>query len=136
MMISIVVAAAFIVYAYSSGLLGSLQGAQPQQPFVNHITLEYYDWTTLGTLKISLRNTGTGRTILADIFVNATAITSWTGTCTTYKTSSLTPQSTCTAVLTISKTPTSGFSYVLKLVTKDGSIFTYNLIAGKSGTPT
>ena len=63
-MVMIVMAGAIIVYVYSSGMLGSLQGAQPQQgQYTNQIALEYYDWTrtlspTLQTLKLTLRNVG------------------------------------------------------------------------------
>lgn len=149
LMISIVVAAAFVIYVYSSGLLGSLQGAQPQQLYTNQITLEFYNWPNLGstypnnmhTLTLNLRNTGSGRAVLADFFVNGTAVTlsSTTGTCFTYTTTTtfLPPGSTCVAVLTIPQATsiTAGYAYSLRLVTRDGSVFTYTLIAGQSGTP-
>ena len=146
MMIAIVVAAALVLYAYSSGLLGSLQGPQSQYPYTNQITLEYYNWPSNGAnplhnLTLDLRNTGSGRTILSDFFVNGIAATlaSNQGSCFTYTatTTYLPPTSTCVAILTIptSVTITSGYAYSVKLVTRDGSTFTYTLIAGQSGTP-
>jgi hypothetical protein len=149
LMISIVVAAAFVIYVYSSGVLGSLQGAQPQQPYTNQITLEYYSWpnssrtypNNMHTLTLNFRNTGTGRAILADFFVNGTAVTlsSTTGSCFTYTRTNtfLPPGSTCVAVLTIDPSIriTAGYAYAVRLVTRDGSVFTYTLTAGQSGTP-
>jgi hypothetical protein len=150
LMISIVVAAAFVIYVYSSGVLGSLQGAQPQQPYTNQITLEYYSWpnsspftypNNMHTLTLNFRNTGTGRAVLADFFVNGTAATlsSTTGSCFTYTTTTtfLLPGATCVAVLTIPSGVriTAGYAYSVRLVTRDGSVFTYTLIAGQSGTP-
>jgi len=149
LMISIVVAAAFVIYVYSSGVLGSLQGAQPQQPYTNQITLEYYSWpnssstypNNMHNLTLQFRNTGTGRAILADFFVNGTAVTlsGTTGTCFTYTTTTtfLPPGSTCVAVLTIPSTTIirAGYAYSVRLVTRDGAVFTYTLTAGQSGTP-
>jgi hypothetical protein len=143
MMIAIVVAATFVVYAYSSGLLGSLQGAQPQRLYTNQITLEYYNWPSndLHNLTLFLRNTGSGRAILADFFVNGTSVTlvSNKGNCFTYTATNtfLPPTSSCVAILTIpiSVKITAGYAYSVRLVTRDGSVFTYTLIAGQSGTP-
>jgi hypothetical protein len=143
MMIAIVLAAALVIYSYSSGLLGSLQGAQPQQPYTNQITLEYYNWpsSNMHNLTLYLRNTGTGRAILADFFVNGTSVTlvSNKGSCFTYTATNtfLPPSSPCVAILTIpsSVTITAGYAYSVRLVTRDGSAFTYTLIAGQSGTP-
>lgn len=143
MMIAIVLAAAVVIYSYSSGLLGSLQGAQPQQPYNNQITLEYYNWpsSNLHNLTLYLRNTGTGRSILADFFVNGTAVTlvSNKGSCFTYTaaTTFLPPTSTCVAILTIpgSVKITAGYAYSVRVATRDGSVFTYTLIAGQSGAP-
>jgi hypothetical protein len=148
MMIAIVLAATLVLYTYSSGLLGSLQGAQPQQPYANQIALEFYNWPNTGaypnnmhTLTLNFRNTGSGRAILADFFVNGTAVTlsSSTGSCFTYTAANtfLPPGSTCVAVLTIDSGTriTEGYAYSVRIATRDGSIFTYTLIAGQSGTP-
>jgi archaellum component FlaG (FlaF/FlaG flagellin family) len=147
LMIAIVMAGAVIVYVYSSGLLGSLMGAQPQQPYTNQITLEYYSWpnssktspNNMHNLTLYFRNTGSGRAVLADFFVNGTAATLTSGSCTTYTATNtyLLPGGTCVAVLTIPTglTIAKGYAYSVRLVTRDGSVFSYTLIAGQSGTP-
>ena len=143
MMIAIVVSAGMVMYVYSSGLLGSLQGAKPQSPYTNQISLEYYNWPTsnLHNLTLYVRNTGMGRAVLADFYVNGTfaTLSSSKGSCFTYTatTTFLAPSSTCVAVLTIQSgvTITAGYAYSVRLVTTDGSVFTYTLTAGKSGTP-
>jgi flagellin-like protein len=141
-LILIVIAGAAIVYVYSSGTMGRLQGSQPQQPYANQIVLEYYNWNNNSTnqmthLTLYLRNAGSGRGLLGDFFVNATLVT-LTGSCTTYTTTPLLPGNTCTAILSVSaipKAPIAGYAYAVRLVTKDGSVFSYNLIAGQSGAP-
>jgi flagellin-like protein len=142
-MILIVITGSIIVYVYSSGMLGSLQGAQPQTQYSNQIALEYYDWTTalsptLQRLKLTLRNVGSGRGILAAFYVgNGTTITTnllptLSGNCTTVTTTALKPQAICIANLTIPITITRGAAYNVKIVTKDGSVFSYSCIAGQS----
>jgi hypothetical protein len=90
LLITIAVAASIIIYIYSSGLLGSLQGARPQQPYANQITLEYYDWSSsssngncyspdLHKLCLTLRNVGAGIAVLADFFVAGVKVTLDTG---------------------------------------------------------
>ena len=92
MLISITVAATFVIYVYSSNLLGSLTGAQPQSgQYSNQITLEYYDWTNTGSsgslcnlnratpdctkLKLTIRNVGSGLANIAAYYVSGTQIT-------------------------------------------------------------
>jgi hypothetical protein len=150
-LISIVVAASIIIYVYSSGLLGSLQGARPQQPYTNQLTLEYYDWTTntncgpgkdstLQTLCLTLRNAGSGFAVLADFFVAGVKVTApIKGSCAAYTAKSLLPQSasggtqsSCTAVLVIANpTIVNGVAYSVRVVTVDGSVFSYSCIAGQ-----
>jgi len=144
LLILITIAGGIIVYVYSSGMLGSLQGAQPQQQYVNKISLEYYNWTskvspTLQIVKIILRNVGSGRGTLAAFYVgNSTAsiavnLNSTLGsTCTTAN--PLNPQVSCLAVLSIpiSFKVTPNTAYTVKVVTKDGAIFPFSCIAGQS----
>ena len=168
LLILITVAGATILYVYSSGLLGSLQGAQPQKSYAQVITVEYYDWTaagngndlTLHTLKIAIRNVGSGIAVLSEFFVAGVKITApITGTCAAYTVSQTTtsitvvgmttatiannggllPQgpSSCIAILTIPNTGVTttinnGVAYPVRVVTADGSVFAYSLIAGLS----
>jgi hypothetical protein len=169
LLILITVAGTIILYVYSSGLLGSLQGAQPQKPYSQMISVEYYDWTTTASgasdptlhyLKIAIRNVGSGIAVLSEFFVAGVKITApIAGTCAAYtvsqttaaitvvgmttatitNTGGLLPRgpSSCTAILTIpntgvTQTITSGAAYPVKVVTADGSVFSYSLVAGLS----
>jgi flagellin-like protein len=152
--ISIVIAAGILIYVYSSGLLGPLQGARPQQgAYTNQLTLEFYDWTvvqdqTLHTVKLTLRNVGTGLPIIAAFYVNGIAATATgctvaslttSGTITSTTTNVVTtllPQNSCTVTLTIPSsgslaTITPGAAYSIRVATKDGGVFTYSCIAGQ-----
>lgn len=139
-LVSIVVAGGIIVYVYSSGLLGSLLGAGPQQgQYTNQITLEFYDWTSCtspcstSTLTLTLRNVGSGRAVLAAFYVEGKAVQLKVGggsTC-TVTTSTLLPRYSCAAVLDISFQATAGVAYIVKVVTSDGGVFSYSCIAGQ-----
>jgi hypothetical protein len=145
LLITIAVAASIIIYIYSSGLLGSLQGAGPQQgQYTNQIVLEYYDWSKLSQLVITLRNVGSGIAVFAAFYVSGTSVEPATGsTCfaigaTVSFTSSvatittLNPSFSCKAVLNVPFTVTSGLAYIVKVATRDGGVFSFSCIAGKS----
>jgi flagellin-like protein len=139
-MILIVMAGAIIVYVYSSGMLGSLQGAQPQQSYTDHISLEYYDWTKLTTLNITVRNTGTSVLTMVDFFVgnstwnfnlnpsNSSRVVFGSG-CNS-PAGQLNPQSVCKIALKNIPTLTRGSGYFVKIITRTGAAFSYTLIAG------
>lgn len=144
LLITITVAASIIFYVYSSGLLGSLTGAQPQSgQYSNQITLEYYDWTSLNSLKLTVRNVGSGFAKISAYYVNGVKVAPSPGGCTTVST--LYPQtstltSSCTVTLTISGSPPrlggqtvlTGVAYLVKIATTDGGLFSYSCIAGQS----
>ncbi len=135
LLITITVAASIIFYVYSSGLLGSLTGAQPQSgQYSNQITLEYYDWRTLTSLNLTVRNVGSGLTNIAAYYVNGIKVTA-SGACTT--TTTLQPQKSCTVKLTIpgvlnGQTVLAGVAYAVKVATKDGGVFAYSCVAGQT----
>jgi hypothetical protein len=149
-LISIAIAASIIIYVYSSGLLGSLQGAQPQTgQYSNQIALEFYDWTasgtgdgTLHTLQLTFRNVGSGLAVFAAFYINgngtAAALKMPGSTCTTITNgNTMTPQSTCKAILAIQPKfkITAGVAYSVRVTTTNGGVFTYSCIAGQnSGT--
>lgn len=134
LLITITVAASIILYVYSSGLLGSLTGAQPQSgQYANQITLEFYDWTTLTSLNLTVRNVGSGLANIAAYYVNGVKVSA-SGACTS--TTTLQPQKSCTVKLTIpvslnGQTILSGVSYLVKVATKDGGAFAYTCVAGQ-----
>jgi flagellin-like protein len=133
LLITITVSAATIFYLYSSNLLGSLTGAQPQSgQYSNQITLEYYDWTTLTALILTVRNVGSGLANIAAYYVNGLKVTA-TGPCTS--TATLKPQQSCQVTLTIpavlGQTILSGVAYSVRVVTNNGGVFSYSCIAGQ-----
>ena len=88
LLIVITVAASVLLYAYVSGLMGRLQGVAVQQQYIEEVTLEYYDWTTitngqLSPLKLTLRNVGVAQVTMSDFFIagvkNTTALTFGSG---------------------------------------------------------
>jgi flagellin-like protein len=131
LLITITVSAATIFYLYSSNLLGSLTGAQPQSgQYSNQITLEYYDWTKLTNLTLTVRNVGSGLANIAAYYVNGIKYTPTGGTCTS--TATLQPQQSCKVTLTIAAgSALSGVAYSVRVVTKDGGVFSYSCIAGQ-----
>ena len=90
--------------------------------------------------------------MIADYFVNGTTVTTVTYTCAsstfaitsttgaTTRNLQLMPGNSCTATLTVPTTVSTkaiiGYAYVVKIVTTNGSVFTFSVIAGQSGTPT
>jgi flagellin-like protein len=138
LLIVITVAASILMYTYASGLMGQLQGVKLQQQYLEHLTLEYYDWTVTGpsgTLKLIIRNVGSAVINIGagSWYINGVKQTEsgCTGT--------LAPQTgACTATIT----PTGsilpiqkGVAYAIKVVTQDGSLSSYSCIAGQFGSP-
>lgn len=132
LLIVITVAASILMYAYVSGLMGRLQGVRVQQPYLEHLALEYYDWTTTSTLKLTLRNVGSAVINIGngDWYINGVKQTQ--SGCSGY----LAPQ---TGVCTATITPTgsilpilNGQVYSVIVATPDGAISPYSCIAGQS----
>jgi flagellin-like protein len=133
LLIVITVAAAVLMYAYSSGLMGQLQGVAVQQPYLEQVSLDYYDWTALTTLKLTVRNVGAAKVTMADFFVagmrNTTALTFGSG-CNSPR-GVLAVQSACVVTFPVpSGFATPGVAYSVKIVAKDGAVFSYSCIAG------
>ena len=138
MMVAITIAAALLIYVYSSGLLGTLQGAQPQQPYAGQVALEYYDWTDTAKLNMTVRNVGASviNVIKSDWFINGVKQYATIGTCTTGSSpTALLPQGSCKVDITIAAgqpTVVTGVLYTVKMATIAGNVFSYSCIAGRS----
>jgi FlaG/FlaF family flagellin (archaellin) len=126
LLIAIAVAAAVLLYVFSIGLLGSLQGSGGQQT-KEQLILEAYNWSTITSLQLSVRNVGTAAVVVGDIFVGGVSVGASGST--TIGIQSMTVLS-VTPPLTISATP--GVAYVIKVVTIDGAVFSYSAIAGQA----
>jgi len=136
LLLMMVVAAGVSYYVYSTNLLGSLEGANGPVTLDN-LRIEAYNWASLGSLTLNVRNIGT--TVLnlgtADWFVGgvrmSVTITNPTGgTCTTN--TAVGPATLCVVTATISGlTVSSGIVYVVKIVLRDSAIFSISAIAGQ-----
>lgn len=135
LMIMITVSAALLLYGYSSGVFGRLQGRSGNQPYTQGIALEYYDWSTLSSLSLKVRNIGATNVNLqnADYFVNGLMTTASVGTCaSSSSTAKVVPQDSCPVTLTVSAfTPSNGIAYVVKIITPEGAVFSYSCVAGQ-----
>jgi hypothetical protein len=126
MLITISVVAGVSFYIYSTKLLGSLEGANAPVTMDN-LKIEAYDWQTITSLVLNVRNTGTDVLTMssAQWFVGGVMETPPSG-CST----NLSPGVLCVATITVS-----GFSpgivYVVKIVLSDGAIFGTSAIAGQ-----
>jgi hypothetical protein len=131
MIIAITIAGGVILYAYSSGLLGTLQGANPPQPYKHRLALEYYDWSPTTNLNLTLRNVGVAEALLADFFVDGVLATaSFDSGC---PAGVLSVQGSCRVTLSGFGTVVTGVGYLVKVVTVDGAIFSFTLVAGRIG---
>ena len=133
LMITLAVTAGVVVYVYSSGLIGTLYGAKVQQPYEEHLSLDYYAWTLRsnnGTVTLTLRNTGSAQVTLADFFIAGNAITNPTVGCSNKL---VQVNSACLITLQYSGLQfTQGISYNVEAVSIDGAIFSFACIAGTS----
>lgn len=130
-LLMIVVTAGVLFYSYSSNLLGRLQGANPPVTMDN-LRIEAYNWQSLGTLVLNVRNVGANVLTMS----NAQSSAQWfvAGVLQTQSgcSGTLSPGVSCAATITITGvTVSNGFVYVVKVVLSDGAIFSASAIAGE-----
>lgn len=143
LLIAIAMAAAVLLYVFSIGLMGSLQGSGGQQ-IKQQLIMGAYNWNTpTGPLTLSMRNVGTAGAIVGDVLVNGVAqsvTVGGTGTGCNSPTNAIPVQTACTITITTfatgtfgsSQSATSRVAYPVKVVSKDGGVFSYSAIAGRS----
>ena len=144
MLIVITVAASLLLYAWVSGLMGRLQGAAQTQPYLEQVSLDYYDWSGTGTcskslttLCLTLRNVGAAKVTMSDFFIagarNTTDLSFGTG-CNSPQ-GVLNVQGTCIVTFPVpsSLSASSGMAYTIKIATRDGAIFSFSCIVGQAG---
>jgi len=133
LLIAIAVAAAILLYVFAIGLLGSLGSGGGQQTKEQVIMESYNFLTSGGPVTITVRNVGPSAVNIggADFFINGVKAT-MTGGCAG---ATLTPTQSCGASLALGggSTLVSGAAYPLKIVTPDGGVFSYSVVAGGSG---
>ena len=142
LLIAISVAAGVLVYDFTMGLASSLTSGGNGHQITEQLTLEAYDFRT-STLTMYLQNTGPGNVTVpaSSVYYDGSLVT---GTITFASTSG----SSCTVHATpkevvcspqgsfsvaFAPTPaTTGVSYTAKLVTSDGGIFSFDVVAGQA----
>lgn len=146
LLIAIAVAAAVLLYVFSIGLMGSLQGGGGQQ-VKQQLIMAAYNWggSPPTTLTLTMRNVGTAGVTVGDVFVNGvlqTYAVGGAGTGCNSPSNAVPVQTSCTITIqsyaagtfTASGTqsPTSGVAYPLKVVSIDGGVFSYSAVAGQA----
>ena len=128
LMIAIAVASGTLVYVWSMGIVGTLQSSGGQQT-KQQLIMEAYKAT--GTAKsslwtLNLRNPGSATLTVAAVYVSGES-------CTLPATSfTLGPSGAGQLVVTINSDLVQGVGYPVKIVTVDGAVFTFTVIAGRS----
>ena len=137
LLVCITVSAATLFAAYASGLMGEILNPKTSEPYTEQLTLEDYTWldcpsgSTCSGLSQSptliIRNDGAATITFGDFFINGMSTT--VSGC-----ASLQVQSTCTITFPIPSglTVTLGIAYTVKFVAKDGTLFTFSIIAGSN----
>jgi len=134
LMIALAVTGGILVYVYSSGLIGSLQGSKAQQPYLEQITLDYYSWNLANSiLNLTFRNTGSAQVTLADFFIAGNLIPPDLSNCSGGSLNVNSPAPFCRVALDYSSQGSSfiqGVAYNLRVVTMSGAVFNFACIAG------
>jgi len=139
LLIAIAIAAGVLLYVFSMGLIGSLQGSGGQQT-KDQIIMEAYQWPAGTTLTLNLRNTGATTVDLtkADYYVGGVAMALPTYTMNTNNpagcaSATFAPGCGASAAITVSGlTPSSGVAYVVKIGLTDGGVMSYSAVYGTS----
>ena len=136
LLIAIAIAAGVLLYVFSIGLIGSLQGSGGQQT-KDQVIMEAYQWPAGTVLTMNLRNTGATTLDMtkATFYVGGTGQTyvAMTGLSTGCSAASFAPGCSGAEPLTIAGfTPTSGVAYVIKIGLVDGGIMSYSAVYGQS----
>ena len=129
LLIAIAVAAAILLYVFAIGLLGSLGSGGGQQT-KEQVIMEAYSFTG-ASLSVTMRNVGPSAVNIggADFFINGVKGV-MSGVCAGL---TLTPTQSCSASVTYTGSSlVSGAAYPFKVVTPDGGIFSFSVIAGGS----
>ena len=140
LLIAIAIAAGVLLYVFSIGLIGSLQGSGGQQ-VKDQVIMEAYNWATSGSLVLNLRNTGstTVNLAIADWYLGGIQLTtpgsatSCSATPTGNAYGNVVPQGSCVVTLTATAASySSGVAYVVKLSLADGGVMSFSAIDGSA----
>jgi len=134
LLIAIAIAAGVLLYVFSMGLIGSLQGSAGTQ-MKDNVIVEAYRWTSPTPLVLNLRNAG-GSTLdltKANYYVGGVQMVNPTHTGATCTPTAFSPGMACAASVPIAGlTPTSGVAYVVKIGFADGGITSSSAVYGNA----
>lgn len=133
LMITITVSAFTGFYLYTVGLFGRLQGAQPQQVYVDKIAFEFYDWTNPAQLKVEIRNVGSSNIIIKAVYIASDNITTWDNPPYTCNNGNLPVEASCLVQLTAPSGLTVGIAYSVVFATARGGQMRLSATVGQSG---
>ena len=129
LLIAITVAAGVIVYVFVTGLSSNLTKSGGGQ-VTEQVIMTSYNFPTSGSLTVYFQNTGSSSISISQTFFDGTPISP------AYSVSNpIAAQQdfSFTIAVTSLGTVTSGTGYTIKIVTADGGIFPFNVIAGSTG---
>jgi flagellin-like protein len=156
LLIAITVAAGVIVYVFVTGLSGTLTKSGGNQ-VTEQVSLDSYNFQSTNYLTMYLRNTGTSTievsavyfngaqavfqgtcgtssaTITGPMTVGTITVASSTTSTITASTAAESPQNTCQLNVYNISGADAGTSYQIRVVTADGGIFPFNVVAGSTG---
>jgi len=101
------------------------------------VVLETYDWTSIDSLVLTLRNVGSSSVQFVDWYIDSKPITSASGSCVT---TPLDVGTACTVTLFYQQSYSTGYyftqsiPYAVKVVTVDGQAYLYCIVDGESGS--
>ncbi len=141
LMVVIVVVAAVMVYAWSTGLLGTLL-VNPNNNKEGPLSADTYSFSSVTNVTLTIRNSGTSNVTLATYYVtdsngNQWSKQSWTGPTIAPNKAIITVVligtvacSTCayTGTANAFNSFTSGYSYTVKVVTAKNNPFTFTVV--------
>ncbi|MDG6970422.1 MAG: hypothetical protein JRN54_04855 [Nitrososphaerota archaeon] len=141
LLIAISVALGVVVYVFTSGLASSLTSGGNGHQLTEQLSMNAYNFQG-STLTLYVANTGTGTVTVQStgVYYDGTLVSApvafavVSGSCTVVTAASATcsPQGTFSLLFTPSPA-VAGVSYTVKLVTTDGGIFSFDVVAGQSG---
>jgi hypothetical protein len=125
------VVAAVLLYTFSIGLLGNLEGGGGHQ-LSEQLMLEAYNWASTGQISGVFKNVGSSSIEIgmADVFVNGNSAGHPSGGC---GAAILSPDQSCPFTVTSGGTYIMGEMYSMKIVTPSGGIFSFPVLYGGSG---
>jgi flagellin-like protein len=137
LMVVIVVVAAVMVYAWSTGLLGTLL-VNPNNNKEGPLSADSYAWPSTTSVSINIRNAGSGNVTLNAYYITDSSGNTWQNlamtpvtippnTATSGTQLSINCGSNCQLTGSGFATFTSGYSYTVKVVTTKNNPFTFTV---------